>query len=360
MIGPVVGGLMYAAWGPSVPYGVNAVTFLVSAALIAGISESKLRSEESLTRGHWRDVADGIRLVLTSAPLRTVLIVWNVVLVGSAAINVAEVVLREGDARRRQRRLRRPRGRQRRRAGARRVPRRARARKGRAPASLRGLDRAHGRRLGRRRVHRLDLGRRPPRHRRRGRERGRDHLQPDPRPARRSRPLPGASARDDHEHELRPARPRDGRGRRAHRRVRRRARSGWRQARSTSSAPLVSLVVTRWLPVSITDEDDLLDRARPGGCERACRERRRRCSQERSSRSRSLLRGQSPCRSPRTPPRLRTSALRPRAGACARAEPAPVPMGAGRDGSSRGSLERIAVLLEEIEQRRELEARRTA
>jgi MFS family permease len=91
MLGPVVGGLMYAAWGPSVPYAVNAVTFLVSAALIAGISESRLRSEESLTRGHWRDVSDGIRLVLTSAPLRTVLIVWNVVLVGSAAINVAEV-----------------------------------------------------------------------------------------------------------------------------------------------------------------------------------------------------------------------------------------------------------------------------
>jgi MFS family permease len=92
MIGPIVGGLMLTTWSPSVPYVVNAVTFLVSAVLVAFIPERKLRSEESLTRGHWRDVADGIRLVLTSAPLRTVLIVWNVVLVGSAAINVAEVV----------------------------------------------------------------------------------------------------------------------------------------------------------------------------------------------------------------------------------------------------------------------------
>ncbi len=41
--------------------------------------------------GHWRDVADGVRLVLTALPLRTVLIVWNIVLLGSAAINVAEV-----------------------------------------------------------------------------------------------------------------------------------------------------------------------------------------------------------------------------------------------------------------------------
>jgi len=91
MIGPVVGGVMLTLWSPSVPYGINAVTFLVSAGLVARIPDRKLRSGESLTRGHWRDVADGIRLVLTSAPLRTVLVVWNVVLLGSAAINVAEV-----------------------------------------------------------------------------------------------------------------------------------------------------------------------------------------------------------------------------------------------------------------------------
>jgi MFS family permease len=92
MIGPVVGGLMLTTWSPSVPYVANAATFLLSAALVARIPDSRLRSEESLTRGHWRDVTDGLRLVLTSAPLRTVLIVWNVVLLGSAAINVAEVV----------------------------------------------------------------------------------------------------------------------------------------------------------------------------------------------------------------------------------------------------------------------------
>ncbi len=91
MIGPVVAGLMLTVWSPAVPYGVNAVTFLVSAVLVARIAESSLRSEESLTRGHWRDVADGLKLVVTSPPLRTVLVVWNVVLLGSAAINVAEI-----------------------------------------------------------------------------------------------------------------------------------------------------------------------------------------------------------------------------------------------------------------------------
>ena len=92
MIGPVVAGLMVTAWSTDVPYVVNAVTFLLSAAFVSRISESKLRSEDSLTRGHWRDVADGLKLVVTGRPLRTVLVVWNVALVGSAAVNVAEVV----------------------------------------------------------------------------------------------------------------------------------------------------------------------------------------------------------------------------------------------------------------------------
>jgi MFS family permease len=91
MIGPVVAGGMLAVWSPSVPYAINAVTFLASAALVARIPEAKLRSEDPITRGHWRDVADGVKLVLTAQPLRTVLIVWNVALVGSAAINVAEI-----------------------------------------------------------------------------------------------------------------------------------------------------------------------------------------------------------------------------------------------------------------------------
>ena len=94
-LGPLVGALMFAAWGPSVPYAFNAVTFLISAAFVAAIPERKLRSEDPLTRGHWRDVADGLKLVVTSRPLRTVLIVWNVALLGSGAVNVAEVFFAE-------------------------------------------------------------------------------------------------------------------------------------------------------------------------------------------------------------------------------------------------------------------------
>ena len=97
MAGPVLAGLMLTVWPPSVPYAVNAVTFVISAVFVARIPESKLRSEESVTHGHWRDVADGVRLVLTSRPLRTVLVTWNVVVIGSAAVNVAEVVFAKDD-----------------------------------------------------------------------------------------------------------------------------------------------------------------------------------------------------------------------------------------------------------------------
>jgi MFS family permease len=92
MIGPVLGGLMLTVWGTSIPYTVNAVTFLISAGLVARIPRRALQSEEPVTRGHWRDVADGLKLVATARPLRTVLVVWSVVLVGAGAINVAEVV----------------------------------------------------------------------------------------------------------------------------------------------------------------------------------------------------------------------------------------------------------------------------
>ncbi|MGH3137418.1 MAG: MFS transporter, partial [Gaiellaceae bacterium] len=91
MVGPLVAGLMLTVTGTSVPYVVNAVTFLLSAGLVARIPRASLQSEESLTRGHWRDVADGLKLVVTARPLRTVLVVWNVVLIGAGAVNVAEV-----------------------------------------------------------------------------------------------------------------------------------------------------------------------------------------------------------------------------------------------------------------------------
>ncbi len=104
MIGPVLAGILLAVpqlevagvgvpVGTDLAYWVNAATFLVSATLVARIPAVLLQSTESLSRGHWSDVRDGIGLVLTSRPLLTVLLVWSTAGLATAGVNVAEVVL---------------------------------------------------------------------------------------------------------------------------------------------------------------------------------------------------------------------------------------------------------------------------
>lgn len=92
MIGPVATGVILAASGTALAYWVNAATFLVSALLVSRIPARMLQSSESLSRGHWRDVRDGLALVVRSRPLLTVLLSWGTAAVATAGINVAEVV----------------------------------------------------------------------------------------------------------------------------------------------------------------------------------------------------------------------------------------------------------------------------
>jgi MFS family permease len=93
MLGPVIGGIILATSGPDLAYWVNAATFALSIALLVRIPAGRLRSEEPLTKGHWQDLAEGYALVRRSRALLTVLVVWNVVLLGNAAVNVSEIVL---------------------------------------------------------------------------------------------------------------------------------------------------------------------------------------------------------------------------------------------------------------------------
>ncbi len=91
MIGPILAGLLYQLSGARPAYIINAVTFLFSALLVARIPAVRLQATTALTRGYWRDVADGFGVVFRTPQLRTVLIVWNVVMAGNAALNVGEV-----------------------------------------------------------------------------------------------------------------------------------------------------------------------------------------------------------------------------------------------------------------------------
>ncbi len=91
--GPVVGGLLVAAAGPSAAYGINAASFVVSALFLARVPARMLQSAAALTRGYWRDLLDGWSLVRTSPPLMTVTIVWSAAMIGSAFVNVGSVFL---------------------------------------------------------------------------------------------------------------------------------------------------------------------------------------------------------------------------------------------------------------------------
>jgi MFS family permease len=92
-VGPVLGGLLAAAWGPDAAYWINAVSFLVSAVLVARIPARLLQSATALSRGHWTDLKEGFVAAFQSRPLLAVLFGWGVASLGSGAITVSEVFL---------------------------------------------------------------------------------------------------------------------------------------------------------------------------------------------------------------------------------------------------------------------------
>jgi MFS family permease len=92
-IGPVLGGILTAAAGPHTAYWINAVSFLVSALLVARIPKRLLQSQTALTRGHWRDLADGFVAVLRTRALLAVLAAWGIASLGIGAISLSEVFL---------------------------------------------------------------------------------------------------------------------------------------------------------------------------------------------------------------------------------------------------------------------------
>jgi MFS family permease len=92
-IGPVLGGVLTAAAGPSACYAINAASFVVSIVLVLRIPPSLLQSERALSRGHWRDLVDGFRAALQSPSMRAVLVAWGIASVAAGAGSVTEIFL---------------------------------------------------------------------------------------------------------------------------------------------------------------------------------------------------------------------------------------------------------------------------
>ena len=90
VIGPLAGGILVAATSPDWAYVVNAITFLWSASLILRIPARLLQAAQAVTEGHLHDIAAGLKMIVRSRALLTVLIAWNVAMVGNAGVNVGE------------------------------------------------------------------------------------------------------------------------------------------------------------------------------------------------------------------------------------------------------------------------------
>jgi MFS family permease len=92
-VGPLLGGVLTAADGPSAAYAVNAVSFLVSIVFLLRIPPRMLQSERALSRGHWRDLRDGFSAALRSPSMRTVLVAWGIASLAAGAANAVEIFL---------------------------------------------------------------------------------------------------------------------------------------------------------------------------------------------------------------------------------------------------------------------------
>jgi len=92
-LGALIGGALVAATNPDAAYVVNAFSFLVSALLIVRIRESLEESEREPSRGHWRDLAEGLSFALRSKSLLTIIVAWSIATFAIAGVNVAEIVL---------------------------------------------------------------------------------------------------------------------------------------------------------------------------------------------------------------------------------------------------------------------------
>ena len=88
LVGPVTGGLLYGTVGPGAAFAVNAVTFLISAALIASVGGRFSEQRDGPLRG---GAMAGFRFVAGSPFLRSLAIGWFLFLVGIGLMLVAEL-----------------------------------------------------------------------------------------------------------------------------------------------------------------------------------------------------------------------------------------------------------------------------
>ncbi len=94
LFGPVIAGVGIVLLGPNTVYALNAVSFLISAALLVRITSSfQSNLVARIGRTHWREVRAGLALVHDNHHLSSLFLIWSWATLAYAGINVAEIVL---------------------------------------------------------------------------------------------------------------------------------------------------------------------------------------------------------------------------------------------------------------------------
>jgi MFS family permease len=94
LLGPVLAGLGVTLLGAGTVYGLNAVSFLVSALLLLRVG-NRLQSSvpARIGRAHWREVRSGLTLVRRDRHLSSIFLIWSWATLAYTGINVSEIVL---------------------------------------------------------------------------------------------------------------------------------------------------------------------------------------------------------------------------------------------------------------------------
>jgi MFS family permease len=93
--GPLIGGILTSTSGPHLVYWINAATFVFSAVLLLRIPARLLQSEQAISRGHWRDIVDGLGAFRRSPSMRTVLFALGIAQLAIGLVNTSEIFLAE-------------------------------------------------------------------------------------------------------------------------------------------------------------------------------------------------------------------------------------------------------------------------
>jgi MFS family permease len=91
--GPAVAGTLISLSSTDIVYWINAGTFAFSAALLLRIPSRLFQSEQAITRGHWRDVAEGLQAFKRPSATFVALFAFGFAMLATGLINISEIFL---------------------------------------------------------------------------------------------------------------------------------------------------------------------------------------------------------------------------------------------------------------------------